>query len=79
METASLIGDSESDLHIQIEALMPPLLTVALGVKGQLVGVCLHWVWWQEPHELAFLQLYPLLAMVLKHGQMEVEALGWEP
>ena len=36
-------------LHVWVEAFLAPLLPVALGVKGQLVGVCLHLAWCQEP------------------------------
>ena len=40
---------SRPHLHIWVEALLATLLPVALGVKGQLGGVCLHLARCQEP------------------------------
>lgn len=40
-------------LHVRVEALLPPLLPVALGIEGQLVGAHLHLACRQEPRAAA--------------------------
>ena len=49
-------------LSVRIDALLAPLLLVALGVEGQLVGAHLHLAWQQEPRSL------PLPGPVLTMG-----------
>ena len=41
-------------LSVRIDALLAPLLSVALGVEGQLVGAHLHLAWQQEPRSVGW-------------------------